>query len=105
MERANNVAGKVYSRFLHEVLEAYVLNERAGAPLGEELKKNIQSKKSIDPRTVYLISLSGKGGWDEDADKRKRYLKNQNVTLLDHLLSVVRGAMMLSALDWLLAKA
>ncbi len=102
MKRANAVAGEIYSRFMQEVLEKHVLKERAGSPLGEELKKNIQSGKSIDPPVIYLMSLSGKGGWDDDAGKRERYLKNQNVTLLDHLLSVVRGALMLAALDWLL---
>lgn len=102
MKRANAMAGEVYSRFMAEVLEKHVLAERAGGQLGEELKKNIQAGKSIDPRVIYLMSISGKGGWDDDAGKRERYLKNQNVTLLDHLLSVVRGALMLAALDWLL---
>ncbi|MEN8128900.1 MAG: hypothetical protein ABFS45_01620 [Pseudomonadota bacterium] len=102
MERANKVAGEIYSRFLQDVLEAHVLNERAGGLLGEKHKKACKDGKEIDGRTIYLMSLSGKGGWDENAVKRERYLKNQNITLLDHLLSVVRGAILLAALDWLL---
>ncbi|UJS22923.1 hypothetical protein [Thiothrix winogradskyi] len=102
MQRANALAGEIYSRFMQDILEKHVLKERAGAPLGEELKKAIHAEKSIDPRVIYLMSISGKGGWDDDASKRERYLKNQNITLLDHLLSVVRGALMLAALDWLL---
>jgi hypothetical protein len=103
MQRANQIAGDVYSRFMTEVLDKHVLKERAGGQLGEETKKNIQAGKVIDSRVLYLMSISGKGGWDDDANKRERYLKNQNITLLDHLLSVVRGSLMLAALDCLLS--
>jgi hypothetical protein len=102
MQRANTIAGSIYQRFLQEVLEAYVLKERAGAPLGEKQKQACQEGREIDPRILYLMSISGKGGWDDDPVKRERYRHNQNVTLLDHLLSVARGALMLAALDWLL---
>ena len=102
MQRATRVAGEIYSRFLRDVLETHVLKERVGAQLGEKHKKALQEGKAVDPRTLYLMSISGKGGWDEDADKRARYLQNQNITLLDHLLSVVRGSLLLAALDWLL---
>jgi hypothetical protein len=102
MQRANRIAGTIYQRFLQDVLEACVLKERSGPPLGERQKQACQEGREIDPRTLYLMSISGKGGWDDDPGKWKRYRHNQNVTLLDHLLSVVRGAMLLAALDWLL---
>ena len=103
IQRANKVAGALYERFLREVLEAYVLKERVvKRPLAEKQKKAFAENKEIDTRTLYLMSISGKGGWHEDAAKRESYLKNQNITLLDHLLSVVRGGMLLAALDWLL---
>lgn len=102
MQRADKVAGEIYERFLREVLEAHVLKDRAGSPLGEKHKQACLDGKEIDPRTLYLMSISGKGGWDDDLAKWERYQHNQNITLLDHLLSVVRGAMLLAALDWLL---
>lgn len=102
MQRAGTVAGSVYQRFLQYVLEDYVLKERSGPPLGEKQKQACKEGKEIDPRTLYLMSISGKGGWDDDPVKWERYRHNQNITLLDHLLSVVRGAMLLAALDWLL---
>jgi hypothetical protein len=47
------------------------------------------------------MAVSGKGGWSEDQKDREKYAKSTNVTLLDHLLSMARGALMLAALDWL----
>lgn len=102
MQRANTVAGAIYQCFLQNVLDAYVLKERSGSPLGEKQKQACKEGREIDPRTLYLMSISGKGGWHEDPDKWERYRHSQNITLLDHLLSVVRGAMVLAALDWLL---
>lgn len=100
-QRANQAAGQVYNRFMHEVLEQYVLNERIGHPLTDKQKREIHNAKAIDIRSIHLMSISGKGGWHPDPEKWERYQKNQNITLLDHLLSVVRGALLLAALDWL----
>lgn len=103
MQRANTIAGAIYQRFLQEVVEAHVLKERvAQRPLSEKQKQDFSAGKEIDTRTLYLMSISGKGGWDDNPEKWERYRHNQNITLLDHLLSVVRGAMLLAALDWLL---
>jgi hypothetical protein len=102
MQRANTVTSAIYQRFLQDVLDAYVLKERSGSPLGEKQKQACQEGREIDPRTLYLMSISGKGGWHDDPDKWERYRHCLNITLLDHLLSVVRGAMVLAALDWLL---
>lgn len=99
MRQASELAAQVYERFMAEVIEAKVLHERAGQILSDKQKQDIHNAKSIDTRVLYLMSISGKGGWDEDSQKRERYLKNQNITLLDHLLSVVRGAVVLCALD------
>jgi hypothetical protein len=49
------------------------------------------------------MTISGKGGWVADPDLRERYAESTNVTLLDHLLSVVRGAITFAALDTLAA--
>ena len=99
MQRASQLAGAVYNRLMQEVIEAHVLHERVGHALADKQKQEIKSGKAIDTRVIHLMSISGKGGWDEDPLKRERYLKNQNVTLLDHILSVVRGAVVLYALD------
>ena len=99
MQRASQLAGDVYNRLMQEVVEAHALHERVGHALADKQKQEIKSGKAIDTRVIQLMSISGKGGWDEDPLKRERYLKNQNVTLLDHILSVVRGAVVLYALD------
>lgn len=99
MRQASHLAADVYERFMEEVIEAKVLQERVGPLLSDKQKQEIHNGKTLDTRVLYLMSLSGKGGWTEDVAKRDRYLKNQNITLLDHLLSVVRGALVLCALD------
>lgn len=103
MQRANTTAGLIYERFLQKVLEAHVLQERVvSRPLSDKHRQALATNKEVDTRTLYLMSISGKGGWDDNPEKWERYRHNQNITLLDHLLSVVRGAMLLAALDWLL---
>lgn len=101
MQRANATAGAVYQRFLQEVLEAYVLKHRVDSQEEKHRQAELDGKE-IDLRPLCLMSISGKGGWDADPAKWERYRQNQNITLLDHLLSVVRGALLLAALDWLL---
>lgn len=101
MQRANKIAGVIYEHFLQEVLDKFVLEDRL-TPAGKDLKRNKAAGKVVDTRTIYLMSISGKGGWDDNPINWQRYRHNQNITLLDHLLSVVRGAMLLAALDWLL---
>lgn len=98
MEKATQIAGDVYSYFLRQVVEDRVLQERVGA-LSEESRKRIDKGTHIDPRVLRLMAVSGKGGWDKTPEKWRRYELNTNVTLLDHLLSVTRGALLLYALD------
>ena len=98
---ANQIAGEVYTRFMSEVVEKHVLAERAGRLLGDKEKALISQNKQVDTRVIYLMSLSGKGGFSNNPELNERYAKNHNVTLLDHLLSVTRGALMLAALDFL----
>ena len=90
---------KVYNEFLEEVVEKYVLKERVGS-LGERERKEINKGKSQNILPVNLMSISGKGGWSDDPELAERYAKNTNVSLLDHLLSVTRGAMTLAAYHW-----
>ena len=98
MERATLLVSQVYEGFMRHVIATKVLDERVGT-LGTEQGKAIEQGKWIDARVPRLMAISGKGGWHSDPVKRERYLQSANITLLDHLLSVMRGAMLLYALD------
>lgn len=100
METATEVVGEIYDAFLQQVVDQGVVEERVGS-LSEDNRKQVDKGLKTDTRVVRLMAISGKGGWHEDPELRKRFAKSSNVTLLDHLLSVIRGAMMLAALDWL----
>ena len=84
---AHRTAVEVYGAFLDECVMAHVGNDRVGAPA------RISAGK-IDGRPVRLVTISGKGGWSEDSVLAERWIKNDNISLLDHLLSVARGALM-----------
>lgn len=99
-QRATQAAEAVYEAFMQQVVEQKVLADRI-YPMSEEQAKRIANNTHINHHPVRLMSISGKGGWDDDPEKFERYAKNTNITLLDHLLSVVRGSLVLAALDWL----
>ena len=84
---AHRTAVKVYGAFVDECVDARVGADRVGAPPKA-------SATRIDGRPVHLVTLSGKGGWSEDPALAERWAKNDNISLLDHLLSVARGALM-----------
>lgn len=96
------LAAAIYRDFLTRVVDARVLTERTGPHLSDALANGVEKGTHVDPRVPRLMSLSGKGGWSADPVLRERYAHSRNVTLLDHLLSVVRGALLLCALDRLL---
>lgn len=102
MPGATEIAARIYGLFLTEVIENHLLkNDRENIPLGAKTKKQIDRGTHIDPRVLRLMTISGKGGYAGDPEKQKKYDRYYNITLLDHLLSVVRGAMTLAALDWM----
>ncbi len=84
---AHNAAVKVYGAFLVECVAARVSQDRVGSPPKP-------SKAKIDGRPVRLVTLSGKGGWSKDPDLAQRWAEHDNISLLDHVLSVARGALM-----------
>ena len=84
---AHRTAVEVYGAFLDECVMAHVGNDRVGAPARTSAGK-------IDGRPVRLVTISGKGGWSDDPVLAERWARSDNISLLDHLLSVARGALM-----------
>ena len=84
---AHLTAAEVYGAFLDECVVARVSKDRDG-PEGRT------SDTKIDGRPVRLVTISGKGGWSRDPVLAERWERNDNISLLDHLLSVARGALM-----------
>jgi hypothetical protein len=99
IEYAMALAAEVYRAFLAEVVEVGVLRHRAGPALDQKKQRDLDAGRAIDSRPAHLMTISGKGGWHPDPEQCKRYADSTNVTLLDHLLSVVRGALCFAALD------
>lgn len=86
-DSAHRTAAEVYGTFLDECVVARVSKDRDG-PDGKK------SDTKIDGRPVRLVTISGKGGWSPDPVLAERWERNDNTSLLDHLLSVTRGALM-----------
>jgi hypothetical protein len=99
------VAQNIYARFLQEVVVAKVFGdaerERGGVRLDAAQHTEITQGKRIDTRSPFLTRRSGKGGWSADPDRAKVYARFINVSLLDHLCSVVRGAVQMAEIDLL----
>ena len=84
---AHRTAVEVYGAFLDECIVARVSKDRDGPDAKT-------SDTKIDGRPVRLVTISGKGGWSPDPALAERWERNDNISLLDHLLSVARGALM-----------
>ena len=98
-----DVARNVFSRFLEIVVRDHVFSDaertRASGPLNETVRKDIDAKKRIDGRAPFLTAISGKGGWHPDPATAEDRARWSNVSLLDHICSVVRGALVFAELD------
>jgi hypothetical protein len=96
-------AKSVYQKFLERVVKQGVFSpserRRGSGALSTRKQKEIEEGKSADGRIAHLALISGKGGWHPAPEKRQRYSEFTNVTLIDHLTSVVRGAVVFAALD------
>lgn len=93
------LAIELYREFLDEVVNAYVFEDVVGSLSEKQRAKVVEKKTHIDARLIRLMTISGKGGWNSDPKLRKDYSGFRNVTLLDHLLSVVRGTLLLRIAD------
>ena len=89
---AHRTAVEVYGSFLDECVVARVAEDRGAEDRVGKVSERTAGK--IDGRPVRLVTISGKGGWADDPILAERWAKNDNVSLLDHLLSVARGALM-----------
>ena len=89
---AHRTAVKVYGDFIEECVVARVGQDRLGEPGKPAAGK-------IDGRPVRLVTISGKGGWSDDPVKAQRWSVSDNISLLDHQLSVTRGALMFFLAD------
>lgn len=91
---------KIYISFLKSVVRNGVFSEdelaRESVPLGDETMKKIRSGKRLDHRIPYLARVSGKGGLDA---RGVRHDSVRNVSLLEHVTSVARGALVLGEQD------
>ena len=84
---AHRTAVDVYGAFLDECVVAHVSADRVGYRV-------MTSATKVDGRPVRLVTISGKGGWSEEPGLAARWELHDNISLADHLLSVVRGALM-----------
>lgn len=92
-----------YKTFLRTIVAEGIFSDsersRQSGMLKENEKKEITAGTRIDVRTPFLAAISGKGGWVADKGKAERYARFTNVSLLDHLCSVVRGALVFAEMD------
>ncbi len=90
---AHQMAVEVYGSFIEKCVKTHVVTDLVGS------EPHTNTADKIDIRPVRLVNISGKGGWSDDRQLRESWKQNDNISLLDHLLSVVRGALMLWLAD------
>lgn len=95
-------AKNLFERFLDIVINGAALSaeerDLTGVRNSDGATREIASGKRIDTRAPWLMTLSGKGG-HVSGDAFETHRPFRNVTLLDHLVSVVRGAAVLAEID------
>ncbi len=92
----------LFERFLDLVINGAALSaserDLTGVRNSETAAREISSGKRIDTRAPWLMTISGKGGYVA-GEAFERHSPYRNVTLLDHLVSVTRGAAVLAEID------
>lgn len=102
LSKSVDLARETYGALLGEVVETHVINDREEIPLGQETKRRLEKGLTANPNIIRLLGISGKGGASlENHGEENAYARYYNITLLDHLLSTVRGAVVFAALEWL----
>lgn len=97
-------AAEVFVEIVIPKVEVDRVDERSGPSMAQE-KAKASKAKTIDVRPVRLMSVSGKGGYSEDPSRAAHFSQWANISLLDHLVSVARGAAVIVALEYANAKA
>ncbi len=91
---------EVYKNFLKTVVKTGVFSQdelaRDTVPLSDEIIKQIETGKRFDHRLPWMARISGKGGIDS---RGIRHETVRNVSLLEHVTSVARGAMVFAEQD------
>lgn len=97
------LASSVYEDLLGTVVNDGVYGpaerDAGGGILPEAKRREITAGRTTDIRAPSLCTISGKGGWHLDPAEQAKRASYTNVTLLDHLTSVARGALVFAALD------
>ena len=97
-----SLAKNIFERFLDLVINGAALSagerDRTGIRISDNANMEIAAGKRIDSRTPWLLTISGKGGY-VPGDAFQTHRPFRNVTLLDHLVSVTRGAAVLAEID------
>lgn len=97
------ISEKIYKGFLEQVIIEGVFaeseRELTSGALSDDARKQVLEGRRRDTRVPYLNSISGKGGWHPSPSLREKYSQFRNVSLIDHLTSVVRGALMFGTID------
>lgn len=97
-----SIAKPLFEDFLEQVVKMRVFSPeemtRSGGPLTEKSAKDVASGRRIDDRIPYLMTVSGKGGYVPGAGFAAR-APYRNITLLDHIISVARGASVFAEID------
>lgn len=96
------IAKNLFERFLEVVINGAALSaeerDLTGVRNSDTATREIASGKRIDVRAPRLMTLSGKGGY-VPGEAFETHRPFRNVTLLDHLVSVTRGAAVLADID------
>jgi hypothetical protein len=88
---------QVFKTFIEKVIKAGVFSRdelsRDAEALSDKVQKEIEVGKRIDRRAPWLSRISGKGG--------PGYPEWENASLMEHLVSVARGAVVFAEIDLL----
>ncbi len=92
----------LFESFLRNVVVRHVFSDseraRVAGPITDKDRAKIREGRRIDDRVPYLMTVSGKGGYvaGQNFASRAPY---RNITLIDHVLSVARGAALFAEID------
>ena len=103
MHPGTSTCHQVCQNFLAHVVRDHVFSDaelnHGSGPLSVDTGRLVATGQRVEQRLPSLLRISGKGGWSPVEARRATFAAFTNVTLLDHLLSVVRGALVFATVD------